>query len=131
MELISLIPIAPMFRQRFNSFKYALEGVLELIKSQPNFRIHLVASILVLFMGWFFAIEKSEWCFTIFAIVLVLTAEALNTGLEYITDLVSPDYHLLAKKTKDVAAAGVLIAAMGAAAVGLIIFLPKLMQYFF
>lgn len=131
MELISLTPIVPMFRQRFNSFKYALEGVLELIKSQPNFRIHLVASILVLFMGWFFAIEKSEWCFTIFAIVLVLTAEALNTGLEYITDLVSPDYHLLAKKTKDVAAAGVLIAAMGAAAVGLIIFLPKLMQYFF
>ena len=131
MELISLTPIVPMFRQRFNSFKYALEGVLELIKSQPNFRIHLVASILVLFMGWFFAIEKSEWCFTIFAIVLVLTAEALNTGLEYITDLVSPDYHLLAEKTKDVAAAGVLIAAMGAAVVGLIIFLPKLMQYFF
>ncbi len=118
-----------MFKQRFNSFKYALEGVLELIKSQPNFKIHLVATFIVIFMGWFFSIEKTEWCFTIFAVVLVLSAEAFNTGLEYITDLVSPDYHILAKKTKDVAAAGVLIAAIGAAAVGTIIFLPKLIQY--
>ncbi len=119
-----------MFRQRFNSFKYALEGVMELIKSQTNFKIHLVAASIAIFLGWFFAIEKWEWCFTIFAIVLVLSAEAFNTGLEYITDLVSPDYHLLAKKTKDVAAGGVLIAAIGAAAIGTIIFLPRLIQYF-
>lgn len=119
-----------MFRQRFNSFKYALEGVLELIKSQVNFKIHLIAASVVIFMAFFFSIEKWEWCFTIFAIVLVLSAEAFNTGLEYITDLVSPDYHLLAKKTKDVAAAGVLIAAIGAATIGVIIFLPRLIQYF-
>lgn len=118
-----------MFRQRFKSFKYAFEGIFELAKAQPNFRIHLFAACVALLLSWFFSIDKIEWCFIVFAIFIVLAAEAFNTSLEYLTDLVSPDYHILAKKTKDVAAAGVLLTAIGAAIIGMIIFIPKLINY--
>jgi len=114
-----------MLKKRIDSFGFAFKGIFDLIKTQPNAQIHLCAAFLVLVAGFYFKITTTEWCLSIFAIVSVLAAEAFNTALEYLTDLVSPDYHVLAGKTKDVAAAGVLITAIGAAIVGLIIFLPK------
>lgn len=114
-----------MLKKRIDSFGFAFKGVFDLIKTQPNARIHLCTAIFVLISAYYFQITKTEWCLSIFAIAAVLAAEAFNTALEYLTDLVSPDYHVLAGKTKDAAAAGVLITAIGAAIVGLIIFLPK------
>ena len=114
-----------MLKKRINSFGFAFKGFFDLIKTQANARIHLCAALLVFILGWYFQITTTEWCLSIFAISSVLAAEAFNTALEFLTDLVSPDYHILAGKTKDVAAAGVLITAIGAAIVGLIIFLPK------
>ncbi|MDX1942444.1 MAG: diacylglycerol kinase family protein [Saprospiraceae bacterium] len=119
-----------MFNKRLNSFKYAFAGLFDLIKTQPNTRFHLIATLIVITAGIFFKLSRMEWCLIVLSITIVLAAEALNTALEYLTDLVSPGYHPLAGKAKDVAAAGVLLVAFGAATVGLIIFLPKILDLF-
>lgn len=116
-----------MLRKRIESFKYAFAGIGHFVKSEPNVIIHLIAAIVVVILGYYYGLSTTEWCMIIFAIAMVLSAEAFNTALEYLTDLVSPDYHELAGKTKDVAAAAVLITAIGAAIVGSIIFLPKIL----
>ena len=119
-----------MLRKRINSFKYAFAGIYDLFKTQPNAWIHLFAAIVVISLGFFFSISTTEWCLLAFAIAMVLSAEAFNTALEHLTDLVSPDYHELAGRTKDVAAAGVLIAAIGTIVIGFLIFFPKISNYF-
>ena len=119
-----------MLKERLNSFRYAFKGTADLFRSTPNARIHLFATICVIIAGFFLEINRIEWCILTLCFALVLAAEAANTAIEYLTDLVSPDYHPLAGKTKDVAAAAVLFAAIGAAIVGFIIFLPKLYALF-
>lgn len=79
--------------------------------------------------GFLFQVTVIEWIMLIFAIAIVFIAEALNTAIELLCDFVSPDYQELIKKTKDVAAGAVLIAAMGAAIIGVIIFLPYLRTF--
>ena len=119
-----------MLKKRLLSFKYAYKGLLDLLKNQPNVIIHLTISLLVLIAGFFFHLASIEWGLLVLTIASVLAAEAFNTSLEYLTDLVSPDYHPLAGRVKDVAAAGVLITAVGAAIIGMIIFLPKITSLF-
>ncbi len=114
-----------MIRDRLNSFKYAFKGIKELFLNTPNARIHFVFVVALIICGFIFQISVTEWCLVIICIGLVLAAEAFNTALEHFTDLVSPDYHPLAGKAKDVAAGAVLLAAISAATVGTIIFLPK------
>lgn len=114
-----------MLKKRIDSFGFAFKGIFDLFLTQPNAKIHAFAAIFVVLCGWYFGISRTEWCLCVFAISSVLAAEAFNTGLEYLTDLVSPDYHVLAGKAKDAAAAGVLLTAIGAVIVGLVIFLPK------
>jgi len=119
-----------MIKERLQSFKYALKGVRLLFQSETNAKIHLAFTILVIAGGLFFSVSLTEWCLLVLAIVMVLCAEGMNTAVEYLTDLVSPDFHELAGKTKDVAAGAVLITAIGAAIVGCVIFLPKIWAYF-
>lgn len=117
-------------KKRCDSFKYAFNGIYTLFATQPNAKIHAFFCCLVIGGGFFFQITVTEWLICILAMTLVLSAEAFNTALEFLTDLVSPDYHPLAGKTKDVAAGAVLIAAIGAALIGFIVFLPKVLAYF-
>lgn len=114
------------FRNRINSFKYAIQGVIDLFQSQPNARIHLFILFFVILAGSYFQLSITEWCLITLVSSTVLAAEAANTAIEYLTDLVSPDYDPLAGKAKDVAAASVLFIAIGAAIVGGLIFLPYL-----
>lgn len=107
------------------SFGYAANGVLVLFKTQHNARVHLVATFLVVLLGFFFKISSSEWLFILLAIGLVIVAEALNSAIEFLADFVTEAYHDKIKKSKDLAAGGVLIASAIAAIVGAIIFLPK------
>lgn len=107
---------------RINSFKYAFKGVRDLFKSQINARIHAFFMILVISGGFFFNISKTEWLLCIIVIAMVLAAEAMNTALEYVVDLVSPEYNELAGKAKDAAAAAVLILAIAAAIIGFMVF---------
>ncbi len=117
-----------MLKARLDSFRYAFKGIADLFRNTPNARIHLFVTCCVLIAGFFFGISRIEWCIIILCIALVLAAEAANTAIEYLTDLVSPEYHPLAGKTKDAAAAAVLLAAIGAAIVGIIIFAPYLVE---
>ena len=114
-----------MLRKRIESFGYAIKGIATLFISEPNARIHAAVLSLVILAGFYFQIERSEWLTIVLISALVLSAEAMNTAIEFVVDLVSPDYHPLAGKAKDVAAAAVLLAAFGAVVIGLIIFLEK------
>ncbi|MBI1228289.1 MAG: diacylglycerol kinase family protein [Bacteroidetes bacterium] len=118
-----------MLKKRLNSFRYAFAGIADMFRTQANVKIHLAVSVFVVLAGWYFKINRTEWCLVSLAIAAVLAAEGFNTALEYLTDLVSPNHHPLAGKAKDVAAGAVLVAAFGAAAVGLLIFLPKIMAH--
>lgn len=115
-----------MLQQRINSFKYAFKGIFDLFRSQPNALIHLLAAVVVIAAGFYYGLSKTEWAIILLTIFLVLAGEAFNTAIEYLTDLVSPEYHVLAGKTKDAAAAGVLFIAIGAIMVAVMIFLPKM-----
>ncbi len=116
-----------MLKKRLNSFRYAIAGIISLVRSQANAKIHLLASVVVIFAGLYFELDRTAWCLVALAIASVLVAEAFNTALEHLTDLVSPEHHPLAGKAKDMAAGAVLLAAIGAAAVGLLVFLPKIL----
>lgn len=117
-------------QKRVDSFRYAFKGLVEMFANQPNVRIHLAAAVAVAGAGIYFNISALEWVALVICIAMVFAAEAVNTALEYLTDLVSPGHHPLAGKVKDVAAAAVLVTAFGAAIVGLIIFTPKFASLF-
>lgn len=119
-----------MLSKRLKSFRYAFAGLFDLFKSQPNALIHLAATGVVIAAGFYFQLSKIEWCIVSLTIALVFAVEAVNTALEYLTDLVSPGYHPLAGKTKDASAAAVLITAFGAVVVAVVIFLPKITALF-
>jgi diacylglycerol kinase len=112
--------------KRARSFLYAGRGVLALVRSQPNARIHAVATGMVLVLGIALGVGRTEWAALVLAIALVWCAEAMNTSLEALCDRASPEYHPLIERAKDVAAAAVLLAALGAVAVGLLILGPPL-----
>lgn len=98
------------------------------IKSQHNFRIHLVAAIVAVAGAFFFDISSLEWLAVIFAIGLVFSSEIINTAIEELVDFVSPETHPQAARIKDLAAGAVLACAFTAAIIGLIIFLPKIID---
>jgi len=118
-------------KQRWESLQFALQGISEVGRNEPNFKIHLFIGVLTILLGFYFRISTIEWCLVLLCIFLVFAAEAFNSAIEYLTDLVSPEYHILAKKTKDAAAGAVLFIALGALLVGLILFLPKFYFLFF
>lgn len=112
-------------RRLIKSFGFALSGIAYTAKSQMNFRIHLAAIIGVAAAGWYCKLSPGEWLAIVLAIGLVLVAEGLNTALEILVDLVSPEFNIQAGRVKDVAAGAVLIAAVISVLTGLIIFIPK------
>ena len=112
------------------SFGYAFSGIAALLRDEHNSRIHVFAMLCVVIFGLILDISATEWCVVALCCGGVLMAEALNSAVEAIADLVSPEFHPLIKKAKDVGAAGVLMMALAAATAGLIIFLPKLVYLF-
>lgn len=113
-------------RKRLKSFVFAFAGLKILQKEEHNFRIHLVAAILVVAAGFILKISSYEWIAIVLAIGFVFVVEILNTAIENITDFISPDEHPSIKRIKDMAAAAVLISAIVAVIIGLIVFLPEI-----
>lgn len=109
---------------RLKSISFAFAGIAAMVGSQHNAWIHLASTIVVVTAGVGFQIDRAEWVWLILAIIAVWTAEALNTAFELLCDVASPEFHPLVKQAKDVAAAAVLIAAVGAAIIGLLVFVP-------
>ncbi|MFV1917066.1 MAG: diacylglycerol kinase family protein [Patescibacteria group bacterium] len=115
---------------RAKSFLYAFTGIKEAFQKEPNLRIHLAFAITAIILAIFFNFEKFEWLILIITIFFVFTLELLNTALEALVDLVSPEIKGKAKVTKDVSAAVVLFASLLAIIIGLILFTPKILALF-
>ena len=101
----------------WKSLSFAFKGLKTLIVSENNARIHLVATAMVGIAGFYFDVSRQEWLWLLLAVVLVWLTEAMNTAIEKLVDLVSPEYHPLAGQVKDLTAAAVLITALFALAV--------------
>jgi undecaprenol kinase len=106
-------------------FLNAFRGLKIFWLTTRNLLIHLVVSILVIILGFYFHVSSMEWIVLVFSIGFVLVTEAINTAIEIDIDLTSPEYHPFARDTKDVAAGAVLLSVFTTILVGLIIFLPK------
>ena len=111
------------------TFGYAFEGILTGIRKERNMRIHTVAMILVVFFGTVLGLSATEWCICLVLFGLVMALELVNTAVEAVVDLVTEERKPLAKIAKDTAAGAVLIAAIMAAVIGCIIFLPKILEF--
>lgn len=111
---------------RIKSFGYAFKGIGLLFSTQKNAQVHLLALIIIVLWGFYLGLNRMEWCAICICIALVLMAEAMNTAIEFLVDLVSPDYNPLAGKIKDVAAGAVLLCVIVCGVVWGIIFLPKI-----
>ena len=115
-------------KTRINSFQAALHGLGYVLKTQKNAWIHLTDTIVVIALGFRLGISRLEWLAIFLVIGLVWLAEFLNTALESIVDLASPEIHPLARISKDVGAASVLIAAFIAIVIGCLVFIPAILE---
>ncbi|KGE16170.1 diacylglycerol kinase family protein [Sphingobacterium deserti] len=111
---------------RIASFKFAIQGLVVAFNGELNLRIHCIAALLVIGAAIYFDLPPIEWIALCFAIALVIISELINTALEYLSDVVSPQQNPQIKKVKDIAAGAVLFASLLAITVGLLIFLPKI-----
>lgn len=114
---------------RIKSFTYAVRGIILMLKSQHNAWLHGIATVLVLLAGCLFRISAGEWCWLVLAVMAVWSAEALNTALEFLADVASPEFHPLIKRAKDVAAGAVLISAMGSVIIALLVLGPHAAEF--
>ena len=108
------------------SFGYAFKGIDDVIKHEPNMKIHVVVAILVVIMAFILKVSIIEWIILVLLIGAVLAAETINTTIENLVDMYTKEYDEKAKVVKDTAAGTVLILAITSAIIGLIIFIPKI-----
>lgn len=111
---------------RWGSLRAALAGMVYTIRTQPNAWIELAALGVVCVAGWRLGISAPEWALLGLTVAVVLALEAVNTAVEAVVDLVSPDYHPLAKNAKDAAAGALVFAVLGSIIVAAAIFGPRL-----
>lgn len=117
-------PFSP--RARVGSFIFALRGLAHVVKTEHNMRIHLAICMAVIVAGGLLGIARTDWLWLIMCMVVVLCAEAFNTAIEILCDVVSPQQNDAVQKAKDTAAGAVLIAAFGSAIIGATLFWPYL-----
>ncbi len=98
--------------------------------SGGNVPLHMLATVMVIFAGWWLDVSFIQWCLLVLAMTMVHVAEAFNTAIEKLVDFISPDHHQLAEKIKDLSAGAVLLTAIGAAIIGCIVFGKALFAYF-
>lgn len=119
------------FGRFLNSFRYSFEGLEYAYKNEQSMTIHMFVSIAIIVMGLFFKITSIEWLIVFVIIGVVMGTELLNTAIEAVVDLVSPEKHPLAKIAKDTASAAVFVYSMIALVAGLIVFLPRIIDMIF
>jgi diacylglycerol kinase len=123
------LPLAYL-NARLRSVGHALRGISSLLRDQPNARLHALATVLVIVAGALLRISPVEWGLIALAVACVWAAEAMNTAVEAVVDLISAERQALAAKAKDVAAGAVLLAACGSVVIGLLVFVPHLLRMF-
>lgn len=112
------------------SFKFGFQGIASAAAGERNMQIHIGISIMVISAGFAFSITKYEWIAVLLAIGGMLALEMLNTAIERTVDMYTKEFHPLAKQAKDIAAGAVLVYAMICVAIGIIIFLPRIIDAF-
>jgi diacylglycerol kinase (ATP) len=117
-------------RERAQSFADAGRGVALLLATEPNARIHALATVAAVALGAWLGLTAGEWCWIALAIALVWVAEALNSALEALADAVRPERDALVGRAKDTAAGAVLVAAIASAVIGTLVFGPRLVARF-
>ncbi len=113
-------------RNLLESFRFAFAGLWYALRTQRNVRVHLLIAAAVVALGLWLGLSPDRWALLTLTIGFVLISEAFNTAIETLVDLVSPDYHPLAKVVKDVMAGAVLLAAIASVIVGLLVLGPPL-----
>ncbi len=117
-------------KERLRSFRYAFRGIWFLIREEHNFRIHLAATVVVVFLGLYFDVSDRDWLWLVLCIGMVLTAEGFNSTIEKLVDLKQPDHDPKAGRIKDLAAGAVLLIAFTSLIIGIIIFWPHFQDLF-
>ena len=116
-------------KRLIKSFGYALKGIKSVFLTEQNMKIHSAVAVFVIILGVVFRISVGEWIAVVLCIGLVASAEMINTAFETLVDMVSPDRNPSAGKIKDISAGAVFLAAVISVIVGIIIFLPKLLNW--
>ena len=111
------------------SLRYAASGIVYALVSQRNMKIHLVATLLVISAGLFFGLNRVEWSLIILTVTVVWATEIINTSLEEVVDLISPQYDVKAGRAKNLSAGAVLVTALGAVLVGIMVFGPRILYW--
>lgn len=114
---------------RLRSFRYALAGLRTLLRTQHNAWVHAAATVLVVAAGLYFRLGIAEWCWLVLAMTMVWMAEAFNTALEFLADAVTSEQHPVIGQAKDLAAAAVLISALGAVIIGVLVLGPHVLRH--
>ena len=115
---------------RIRSIQFAFEGWVTVLRDEKNTWVHAFFSLLSIWLGIWLKITNDQWILLILTIGMVWIAEFFNSAIEMMIDLISPEIHQSAKKSKDIGAAAVLIAAIASVVIGLIMFLPPFLQKF-
>lgn len=106
------------------SFGYAISGIIQVIKEERNIKIHLSAAIFVIALAFYLHFSRNDWLVLFLIITIVISLELVNSAVEAVVDLASPEIHPLAKKAKDVAAGAVFVAAIVSVMIGFLLFFP-------
>ena len=117
------------FKRHIESFKFAKEGLVYAFKYEQNILIHFIATILVVILGFILKISQVKWLILILTISSVISLELVNSAIEAAVDLTTDKIHPLAKIAKDCGSAAVLVAAIAAIIIGLMIFIPEIVNY--
>ena len=115
-------------KKLINSFKYAFSGIVTAFKSEKNMKIHFTMMMLVIIFGILLKISLNEWLVCIMLFCMVIGSEMINTAVENVVNLAMPTKNEVAKNAKDISAGAVLVFAIGSAIIGLIIFIPKIIN---
>jgi diacylglycerol kinase len=119
------------FKSRLASFRFAMNGLWSLLKYEHNSRIHLAVAITAIILGMMLKLNSYEWSIIIILIGIVFITELLNSALESLADVTNPDLNELIKKAKDYSAAAVLVSAIISVVIGMIIFIPRILNLIF
>lgn len=119
-----------LWRDRLNSMVHACAGLKQVVINEHNMRVHLIATISVIVLAIYLGISRYEWALLLIVVGWVLVMEVINTSFEYLCNVVSPEYNILVKHAKDVAAGAVLVSSIVALTIGLFVFWPYIFLKF-
>jgi len=117
-------------KKRSIGLSFAWNGLLEVIKTERNFQIHLFSALTVILASMLLSLSQMEWIIIVLVIGFVFVAEIINSAIERIIDYLRPEIHPAAKVIKDIAAANVLVASFIATVVGFLLYIPKILALF-